>query len=135
MADLAGHRFARVVHSQQVPLGSLDKRLKGVTVTAPVPVMVGDSGGRAAVMGQLPEPVSTEREAQAFVESLLSNGQIELGSRRAAPAAVQARGAAARSRAGAASGAQKAVPRETHRVASVGGKKVLVRMRFQCPCD
>lgn len=126
VAELSGHRFARVVHTQQIALGSLDKRLKGVTIAAPVPVMVGDSGGRAAVMGQLPELVSTEREVQAFVESLLSNGQIELG-RPASAAAARARGAVASTQ-------KKKVPRETHRVTSVGGKKVLARVRFQCRC-
>ena len=46
------------------------KSLKEVVIEAPVPVLLGDSGGRAAVMGDIPEPVSTEREVQTFAESL-----------------------------------------------------------------
>ena len=49
--ELGGQRFAQVVHTQRVALSGVDKRLKGVTVDAPVPVLVGNSGGRAALMG------------------------------------------------------------------------------------
>lgn len=118
-ADLSGQRVARVVHTQQVSLGSVDRRLRGVTVPAPVPVIVGESGGRAAIMGQIPEPVSIEREVHAFVGSLLRHGQIEL------PATRGARAAAARP-----------VSRETHRVRTVRGRRVLERVRFHCRrCD
>ena len=121
-AMVSGQSFARVVHTQTVALGALDNRLRGVTIAADVPVMVGESGGRAAVMGHLPEPVSTEREVSAFVESLLRHGQIEF------------EGGGPRTRgAGAAASAKKPVSRETHRVETVGGKKVLVRLRFHCP--
>ena len=130
VTELSGQRFARVVHTQNVSLGSLDKRLRGVTVAAPVPVLVGESGGRAAVMGAMPELVSTEREAEAFVESLLKNGQIELGSRRAA--ADGAKRAVARSGATAESVSRQPLPSETHRIVSVGKKKALVRVRFHC---
>lgn len=131
--ELSGRRFARVVHTQQIPLGPVDKRLKGVTIAAAVPVIVGDSGGRAAVMGQIPEPVSMEREVHAFVDSLLRNGQIELGGGKSAAAAATARRAVARATARRTSATRK-VWQETHRVASVGGKKALVRVRFQCRC-
>jgi len=135
VTDLSGHRFARVVHSQEVSLGSMDKRLKGVTIAAAVPVLVGDSGGRAAVMGALPEPVSTAHEVEAFVMSLLKNNQIEFGGSKAKTAAAGAR----KTRRGIAAdvgggGADKARPvaRETHRVVTVGGRKVLERVRFHC---
>jgi hypothetical protein len=128
VAELSGQRFARVVHRQEVDLGSLDRRLRGVTVEAPVPIMVGASGGRAAVMGRIPEPVSTQREVEAFVGSLLSNGQIELGG----TAAAVTRGAGAVARGAARSVTARAVPRETHRIVSAGGKKVLERIRFHC---
>jgi hypothetical protein len=130
--EMSGQRFAHVVHTQRVPLGSVDKRLKGVTIAAAVPVIVGDSGGRAAVMGALPEPLSTEREVQAFVDSLLRHGQIEFASGKSA-AAAPARGAAAGS-VTARQGAGKQVPRETHRVVSSGKSKTLVRVRFHCRC-
>ena len=124
-AEVAGQPFARVLHTQIVTLGALDNRLKGVTIAADVPVMVGASGGRAAVMGHMPEPVSTEREVHAFVESLLTHGQIEFDGSR------PRRGAALAS----AVGTKKPVSRETHRVKSVGGKKVLERVRFHCRFD
>lgn len=127
VTELAGRRFALVEHAEQVGLGSLSRRLRGVTVAAPVPVIVGGSGGRAAVMGQLPELVSTQREVESFVQSLLKNRQIELGGAAAGAAAH----AVARSET-AVSG--QAISRETHRVASAGAKKVLVRVRFQCQC-
>jgi len=121
-AEVSGQPFARVVHTQKVALGTLDNRLKGVTIDADVAVMVGESGGRAAVMGHMPEPVSTEREVHAFVESLLSHGQIEFD------------GGGPRTRAAMASvaGRKEAVSRETHRVKTVGGKKALERVRFHC---
>ena len=122
---MGGQRLVRAVHRQDVTLGSLDKRLRGVTIAAEVPVMVGRSGGRAAVMGQLPESVSTEREVHSFVESLLSHGQIELADSGRRPRAAVAEAASAK----------KPVSRETHRVKTVGGKKVLERIRFHCRLD
>jgi len=119
-AEIGGHRFVRAVHTQEVPLGSLDNRLKGVTIAAAVPVMVGESGGRAAVMGHLPESVSTEREVHSFVESLLAHGQIEFADRGSRPRRMVAN----------VTNVRKPVSRETHRVKTVGGKKVLERIRF-----
>ncbi len=130
--QLSGQQFAQVVHQQRVQLGTVDKRLKGVAVSTAVPVLVGNSGGRAAVMGEIPEPVSTEREVQAFVESLMRHGQIEFRGGRPTTAA-----AARRTAVGAAAGApssSKPVPRETHRVVSSGTAKTLVRVRFHCRC-
>jgi hypothetical protein len=117
--------MVRAVHTQDVALGSLDRRLKGVTVPAVVPVMVGRSGTRAAVIGRLPEPVSTEREVHSFVESLLKHGQIEFDG-----APPRSRGAVAR-----VSRSKEPISRETHRVKTLGGKKVLERVRFHCCCD
>jgi Fungalysin metallopeptidase (M36) len=121
-AAVSGQSFARVLHTQTVSLGALDNRLKGVTIAAEVPVMVGESGGRAAVMGHMPEPVSTEREVNAFVGSLLSHGQIEFGGGARGP----------RRAVGAVAGRPAPVSRETHRVTTVGGKKLLSRVRFHC---
>jgi hypothetical protein len=120
-AEVLGQPLARVTHAQIVTLGSLDRRLAGVTITANVPVMIGTSGKRASVMGHLPEPVSTESETRAFVSSLLRHGQIEfeaIGSKKRA-AVARVTGA-------------KTLSRETHRVKVVGGKKTLERVRFHC---
>lgn len=134
VADLAGHRFARVVHSEEVSLGSMDKRLKGVTMAAPMEMILGSSGGRAAVMGALPETVSTGHEVEAFVMSLLKNDQIEFGGPKSKAAAVGRRGARgiAADAGGGAVDKKRPIARETHRVATVGGRKVLARVRFHC---
>jgi hypothetical protein len=79
---------------------------------ATVPVLIGESGGRPAILGELPEPTATERDVHAFVESLVDNGQLEVDE--------TATG----------SGAERGVPRVTHRVRSVGGQKTLRRVRF-----
>jgi hypothetical protein len=121
VTEICGRRFARVEHTQRVPLGGIDRRLKGVSMPCRVPVIVGESGGRAAVMGELPELTATEREVQSFVESLLRNDQIE-----DATAAGRAR---PRRRTG-----RRRICRETHRITSVGGARTLVRVRFHCRC-
>ena len=127
--ELSGEQVARVVHTQRVPLGRVGKRLRGVTFPAAVPVIVGHSGGHAAVMGELPEPVTTEREVQAFAASLLRHGQIELAGPRST---ATARGAGAGGR-GLAAGANRPA-QETHRIVGKGRARELVRVRFQCGC-
>lgn len=118
VTELVGRRFARVVHSRDVALGGIDSRLRGVSMPAPIPVLVGESGGRAAVIGPMPEVISTEREVQSFAASLLRHGQIEMEPTRSLSAT------AARRR------NERSLP--THRISSIGRKKVLVRVRFQC---
>jgi hypothetical protein len=118
--EVGGQRMARVLHTQEVALGSLDARLRGVTVSATVPILVGASGTRAAVLGAMPETTATEREAQAFVASLLRHGQVQFGEGR------RTRGAAGRQSA--------PMTRETHRVTTMRGKKVLERVCFRCAC-
>ena len=125
--NLSGHAMTQVVHTHRVPLGTVHKSLKGVAIEAPVPVLLGNSGGRAAVMGDIPEPVSTEREVQTVAESLLKHGQIEF------TAPTTARAAAAGMVAAAAREARH-VPRETHRVVKSGNTRMLVRVRFSCGC-
>jgi hypothetical protein len=123
-ATLAGHRFARIVHTEEVALGHIDRRLRGVSIAAPMEVLIGETGGRAAVMGALPETVATGHEAEAFVASLVRHGQVDFGARRGAVADLG----------GAASTRRRAEPvsRETHRVATVRGRKTLERVRFHC---
>ena len=90
----------------------MHRRLRGVSAVTAVPVLIGESGGSPAVMGEMPERTTTEREVHAFVESLVRNGQIDLD--------------------GAATGSptDRAMPRVTHRIRSVGGQKTLQRVRF-----
>jgi hypothetical protein len=86
-----------------------------------VGVLVGETGGRPAVMGELPELTATEREVRAFVESLLEHDQIE------SPGGAGEDRETARPRK-----RRRAIRRETHRVATVSGKQTLVRVRFHC---
>jgi hypothetical protein len=125
--DLAGHALAKAVHTRRVSLGPVNTRLKGVAIEAPVPVLLGESGGRAAVMGDLPGVIAIEDEVQAFAKSLLKHGQIEFST------AGTATGAAVGAVSGAAN-AGRQVPRETHRVVEVDGARMLVRVRFSCGC-
>jgi hypothetical protein len=65
----------------------------------------------------MPNSVDTEAEVQSFVKSLLEHGRIDLGKpKKGAVAAVDREGGT------------------THAIKSVGGKKVLRRIRFQCGC-
>jgi len=115
--DVFGTTMAKAIHKREIPLGALDKRLKGVVAIGHEPVLVGNSGGHAAVMGIAPNPVDTESEVHSFVESLLAHDRIELpGTKRRAVAPPK----------------KKRVGRPTHAIKSVGGKKVLERIRFQC---
>ena len=121
--EVSGHQLAQVTHKRRVRLDAVHKRLKGVVVETPVPVVLGESGGRAAVMGAIPEPVSIEQEVQAFARSLLKHGQIEF---------VTPKGAKASAAVSIPKDAK--VPRATHRVMTVNGTKMLVRVRFSCGC-
>lgn len=87
----------------------------------PESVLVGASGGRAAILGGLPEKSTTADEVHAFVESLLENEAIAFEgaksaaeTRRTTPAETPVS------------------PRSTHAVRTRGGKKFLVRTGFVC---
>ena len=113
-AELGGRRFACVLHRRRISLTPVHPRLRGVGIVATIPVLVGESGGRPAVMGELPDAIATEREVHAFVDSLLKNGQVAFGgdtvtTRRDQP-----------------------LSRVTHRIASVSGQRTLQRVRFHC---
>jgi Fungalysin metallopeptidase (M36) len=119
--DMFGTQVVRAVQTRNVPLGSVDSRLKGVVAVTQEPVIVGASGHRAAVLGAVPHTSDTDAEVQAFVESLLEHGRIELGK--------------PKKRAMAAAAAPDQHPKHTtHAIKTVGGTKVLKRVRFQCSC-
>jgi Fungalysin metallopeptidase (M36) len=124
--EIGDERVAQVVHYREVPLGSLSKQLKGVVAVAAEPMLVGEAGGRAALVSALPEPNTTTDEVHTFVDTLLKNDQIAFDGR---ARAVKAR------RVGAVNGRQPhGVP--THKVVTRDGKKVLTRIRFACAhCD
>lgn len=124
---MLGEGVAEAVHRREVALGAVDKRLRGVVAYAAEPVLLGHSGARAAVLGALPEQTRTEDEVGAFVETLLRNGRLALGAKPVAKTAkkkgLMAAGGGATS---------NNVP--THVIRTVGGKKVLTRIRFLCGC-
>jgi hypothetical protein len=113
-----GVSAVNAVQTRNVALGSVDPKLKGVVAVAHEPVIVGSSGTRAAVMGAVPNTAETEAEVKAFVESLVAHRRIAFGGK-AAKSAV----------------AKRDFPDHfTHVIKSVGGKKVLQRVRFLCGC-
>jgi len=75
---VGGKTVAKAVHQRPVRLDALDKRLKKVVVMASESVLVGTSGTRAAVLGQLPEESATREEATTFVRTLLKHKSITL---------------------------------------------------------
>lgn len=123
--NVAGSKFAEVTHIREVPLGKIDKSLKGVVAMAHEVIRVGQSGKMAAVVGALPQPDRTVDEVEHFVLSLVKMGRIEHVGR--APKAKKGI---------VASRAKLREPRmATHEIRTVGGKKVLQRIRFVCgPC-
>jgi hypothetical protein len=119
---IGGEAVAEVLHHRQVPLDRLDKRLKGVVALATEAVLVGDSGGRAAILGVLPEPSSSADEVEAFVRSLVKKGAIAFdGVSKGKPKGLVA-------------GTKRSINPVTHTIKTVGGKKVLTRFRYACPC-
>lgn len=121
---IGGEAVAMVLHDRQISLDRLDKKLKGVVAMATEAVLVGDSGGRAAVLGALPEPAASTDEVECFVRSLLKQGAIafEVTTKKTKPKGIVA-------------GAGKPpINPVTHTIKMIGGKKVLTRFRFACRC-
>ena len=119
---VGGKTVAKAVHRRPVRLDALDKRLKKVVVMASESVLVGTSGTRAAVLGQLPEESATREEATTFVRTLLKHQSIIMTK----PAAKRVK----KRRAGAKSKPSSSVA--THKVQTQGKTKVLVRTHFTC---
>lgn len=117
-ASLFGANVVNVLNTREISLGSLDKALKGVVCIAHEPVNVGGSGGRAAVMGAMPQPEDTDKEVIEFVKALLEHDRIDLDTKKKSVMASAAE-----------DGKKNAA---THAVKNVGGKKMLTRVRFHC---
>jgi hypothetical protein len=136
------HKLLEAVHQREVDLGELGKELKDVVAVAPEPVVLGGSGGSAAVFSALPDPATTHDEVLRFVETLMSHNRLELDpakverlgafsrtpSKRAVAKESTARAATTRSR-----GRRPEVTIPTHTIVLQRGKKVLSRIRFLCP--
>ena len=117
-ARVAGTKAVYAQHAREVSLNALDKRLKGVVAFGQELVTIGDSGGRASILGAIPNAVDTEGEVQSFVRSLLQYDAIDLSSSK-----KSVRSAVSRQNRG-----------TTHAIKTVAGKKILSRTRFQCGC-
>src|SRR5262249_15016443 len=117
-SDVFGTRVVQAVQTRDVSLGTLDPSLRGVVASAREPAMGGGSGGRAAVMGMMPNVEDTDSEVQSFVKSLLEHDRIDLGKKKKKKSLV----------------ASEHNARPTHAIKKVGNKKVLERIRFQCRC-
>ncbi len=113
-SDLFGTPVVAAVQTREIPLSSLDKRLKGVVCEAHESVMVGQSGGRAAVMGLMPHVENTDFEVQEYVKTLLEHDRVDWGKKKG----VVADG--------------PATVTTTHAIEQSGSKKVLRRVRFLC---
>ena len=119
---VGGKTVAKAVHQRPVRLDALDKRLKKVVVMASESVLVGTSGTRAAVLGQLPEESATREEATTFVRTLLKHKSITLTKPKMKK--IKGRRAGAKTK--------SSLPVATHRVQTQGSERVLVRTHFFC---
>ena len=116
-ANVFGTQMVNAMQTREVSLSSLDNALKGVVCMAHDNVLVGNSGARAAVMGMMPNSTDTDSEVREFVQTLLNHNRIDMGKKT---------GAAART------AAPARASRATHAIHNIEGKKVLVRVCFQC---
>jgi hypothetical protein len=121
--DLDGG-VAKAKYRVPVALDGVDPRLDGVVATADVQVLVGESGGRAAVLGALPRPDANVEAVREFAASLAQAGQIAFDGDAAVPGGRHAAVGEEPVEAG-------GVP--THAVVDAGPVRVLHRVRFACP--
>jgi len=126
--NLFGHDVVQASHRHEVSLGAVDKRLQGAIALVQVPVMVGASGKRAVVVGNIPNTTTTDGEVQSFVKSLLSHDQLQVGGQAKAKAAVRAKAVAM----GKSVVSARTIGTPTHELKTEGGKRVLRRVRFTC---
>jgi hypothetical protein len=131
---MLGEGVAEAVHRREVSLGDVDSRLRGVVAFAAEPVLIGRSGARAALLGALPEQNRTEDEVGAFVETLLRNGRIAFDGKPKTASRTTAKTGRKKGLVAAAADGASSNNINTHAIRTVGGKKVLTRIRFLCGC-
>ena len=110
-----GGRIVKAVHEREIPLGDVHSKLKGVVALAPESILVGSSGGFAAALGAMPDPMATIDEVLSYVDTLVKHERIAFDAK-----------VAAATRTG------KAAEYITHKVKAVKSKKILSRIRFAC---
>jgi hypothetical protein len=116
--DIGGERVANMTVTRDVPLGSVHPQLKGCVVQVKDSVLVGASGGRAAVLGAVPNVDATTDEVLSYVDSLMKNKRI-LTKR---PAKVVKRHRL------------EPMTPHTHEIVRIGGRRELRRRAFACTC-
>lgn len=117
--EIGGLTVVCATHLKHVPLGGLDRRLRGVVAVAPRPVLVRSVDRTVALLEGMPEAMTSDDEVKAFVETLLTSDRIAFDRR---------------ARSGIKSAARQDVRLRlpTHAVHKVGATKVLRRVRFAC---
>jgi hypothetical protein len=104
-----------------VDLSDVDPRLTGVMAMAKVDVLLGESGGRAAILGAVPDTSYHADAVREFASSLVTHEQISF----APVAAIEAQPS------GGPNGADNPA---THRVVNTRGAAQLTRVGFSCGC-
>lgn len=117
--EIGGLWVVCATHLKHVPLGGLDRRLKGVVAVAPRPVLVRSVDRTVALLGGMPEATTSDDEVRTFVETLLTSDRIAFD--RAARSGIKAAGR---------QDVRLRLP--THAVHKVGATRMLRRVRFAC---
>jgi hypothetical protein len=131
---LGAKPVAEMVFKRSVELGKINKTLTGVVAFAHDTVLVGEKNNRAAIVGSVPDPTTTEDEVLSFAESLVKTHSLLSGvSTRKKFSAPLRRGV--RLTGVVASPTPESNQRlPTHKVSRRGKRKVLERVRFACEC-
>lgn len=117
---IGGRPVIRATHMRDVPLGSIDSKLKGVVAIVPEAVLVGSGSRTAAILGELPESTASTDEVTTFVQTLLASNRIA-SDREAVRKGVKS-----------ATAGDDRARLLTHAIRESGGKKTLKRVRFAC---
>jgi hypothetical protein len=116
--DIGDERVAHASITRDVQLGSVSSALKGCVVQVTNSVFVGASGGRAAVLGSVPNLDTTNDEVLSYVDSLVKNNRIETKPPKHVPKRHRV----------------EAMTPYTHEIIRIGGRRELRRRAFACGC-
>jgi hypothetical protein len=107
-AEVGPETMAVARHRYYMPLDDVDEQLAGVEALVEEDILVGESDGRAAVLGVAPSVDETRLEVMRYVRSLMDGNFVDVDG-----------------------GAAGAV---THHIESTGTRRVLRRFRYACRC-
>lgn len=120
--EIGGKLLQEATHQREVPLDDIHAKLKGVVAMAAQTAFVGKTHEALTIMGHVSSPQNTDMDVEAFVKSLVANGQILL----------EARNRPGRRSLVAEAGEDGLPPDVTHEIREIRGKKVLTRVRYSC---